>query len=66
MLENNHLISAQGMRENYIGNETLTETLFENVIQLQKVPHWQDIDKFMENEYLMEWINWKKTKSCNK
>lgn len=49
---------AQGMRDDFICNDKYTNEIFEKVYQLNNLAHWDEINKFMENEYMMQWINW--------
>jgi hypothetical protein len=50
---------AQGMRENFICNEEYNQIIFEKVALMVKIPHWEEIDKFIESEYMMQWIYYK-------
>lgn len=59
MLERGHHVAAQGMRDNFLGNEELTPLLFEKVAMLRESEHWPAIDKLMGREYLMSWLEFK-------
>ncbi|MEG0998416.1 MAG: nucleotidyl transferase AbiEii/AbiGii toxin family protein [Clostridiales bacterium] len=51
---------AQGMYNELICNENYTEEIFNKVLLMQELPYWHDIDRFMEKEYLLKWVHFKK------
>ena len=56
--------NTRGMRNDYIGNDKYNDEIFSRVIQLNGRSNlWPKIDRFMENEYLMKWVNYKRRKS---
>lgn len=61
LLEQGLFTIARGMNNDYICNETYDNEIFNKVIQLKENSNWDDIDKFMEKEYLMKWIRFKRT-----
>lgn len=52
--------NAKGMRKDYICNDNYNEELFRQIIKMKPLSYWPQIDKFMEKEYLMKWLNFKK------
>ena len=52
--------SAEGMKEEYICDDSFTEEIFAKVSMLRSRPNWQIIDLFMEHEYLNQWELYKK------
>ena len=52
--------SAEGMKEEYIRDDSFTEEIFAKVSMLRSRPNWQIIDLFMEHEYLNQWELYKK------
>lgn len=60
LLEQGLFTIASGMNNDYICNETYDNEIFNKVFQLKDNPNWDDIDKFMEKEYLMKWIRFKR------
>ncbi len=56
MLEQGLVGDAQGMRENYIGNEALTPVLLEHAAMLEDSRHWSRIMRLMGREYGTAWL----------
>lgn len=50
---------AQGMNKDFICNSKYDKEIFEKVIIMINLPHWNQIDNFMTKEYLRKWINFK-------
>lgn len=50
---------TQGMRDEFICNDNYTEEIFDKVRLLADMTHWNEIDSFMEKEYLTQWLNFK-------
>lgn len=50
---------AQGAKEDFICNDSYTDEFFSKVFELRGQENWQDIDKFMEREWRLEWVRWK-------
>ncbi len=50
----------QGMKEDFICNSKYNEEIFNKVILMIDLLHWEQIDRFMTKEYLDEWVNFKK------
>lgn len=51
---------AQGMNKEYICNNKYDQEIFDKVIMMINLPHWEKIDEFMNKEYLKKWIDYKK------
>ena len=51
--------NCKGMRRDYIDNDSYNIELFEQVYKMRKLPYWNLIDKFMEKEYMLRWLNYK-------
>ena len=54
--------TAQGMNENYIGNNRYDEEIFSQVYRMKELTHWKKIDDFMMKEYRGKWNKYKKRK----
>ncbi len=52
----------QGMNEDFICNPDYDTEVFEKVLQLTILPHWNQINAFMKSEYRTKWINYKRSK----
>lgn len=50
---------AEGAKEDFICNDRYTLEFFNKVIQLRDTYNWDKIDKFMEKEYKLQWLNFK-------
>jgi len=50
----------QGMRKDFIGVEEYDNLIFDKVSKLKKMSYWNEVDAFMEKEYLMKWVNYRK------
>lgn len=55
-----NLSVAQGMNEDFICNKKYNQEIFDKVIMMSFLPHWDKIDRFMAKEYGKQWINYKK------
>jgi len=51
---------AQGMNKDFICNSKYDMEIFNKVIIMRNLPHWEKIDKFMIKEYLGKWVEFKK------
>lgn len=51
---------AQGMNKDFICNSKYDKEIFNQVIKLINIPHWEQIDRFMTKEYLKKWVDYKK------
>lgn len=51
---------AQGMKDDFICNDRYTPEIFTKVWLLKNTGNWADIDQFMEKEYRLQWLNFKK------
>lgn len=60
MIEQGNFGTPQGMRDNFISDDTLTPTIFNKIMLLRDSPQWEKIDRFMEKEYLSQWLEYKK------
>ena len=61
MLHDRNFADAQGMKDDYIGNDKYDEEIFRQVTKMKDLPYWADIDSFMEREYLLRWVQYKAT-----
>lgn len=59
LIEQGNFGTAQGMRDNFINDDSYTPTIFAKVSELQTSPIWHEIDKFMGREYLCKWLDFK-------
>ena len=60
LIEEENFPTAQGMRDEFICNDKYTQEIFEKVVLMKKLPHWQKISDFMGKEYMMQWVNFLK------
>lgn len=51
---------AQGMRDDFIVTDEYDDEIFDLVMKMKDLPYFDEIDRFMGNEYMMKWINYKK------
>ena len=59
MLQNKFNI-AQGMSHDFICNDDYTNEIFKKVSAMKQCSNWKQVDKFMSNEYMMVWLQFKK------
>ncbi len=59
LLEDGYYSSAQGMREYFLADDSLTPIVFRKVWLLNKKAEWQKIDEFMGREYRCQWLGFK-------
>ena len=59
LIEEGYYSSAQGMRNDFIDDERFTPDIFNKVALLKDRPNWMEIDRFMGNEYLCDWLDYK-------
>ena len=57
--------NLQGRRRDYICTDIYDADIFAAVWKLHKTAHWTDIDRFMEKEYRMKWILFRKEQKAN-
>lgn len=50
---------AQGMNEDFIGNDKYDIEIFKRVYEMRILNNFRYINDFMEREYRMKWINYK-------
>ena len=60
LIEEGNFPTAQGMRDEFICNDKYTQEIFQKVILMKDLSHWQKISAFMGKEYMMQWINFLK------
>lgn len=60
LLQWGHFSVAQGMNNDFIGNPKYDIEIFKKVYLMKCLGHWKDIDSFMEKEYMMKWVRFKK------
>ena len=58
LIEQGLYSDAQGMREYYINDESLTEEIFALVMKLRDRDDWSAISRLMGREYLCTWLDW--------
>lgn len=51
---------TQGMRDDFICTDEYNGEIFEKVSMMERLPLWQQIDAFMEKEYRMTWVRYRK------
>lgn len=51
--------AAQGMRDDFICNEDYTLEVFRVATLFQNTEYWTIVDKFLEREYELTWVNYK-------
>jgi len=66
LLEVGNFSAAQGMNDDFICNDDYTAEVFEKVSMMRKLPHWNEIDRFMGSEYYAEWLDYKERAGLNK
>ncbi len=54
--------TAQGMNEDFICNKKYDVEIFEKVLMMKDLTHWNKIDEFMTKEYLGKWVKFKRRK----
>jgi hypothetical protein len=50
---------AQGMRDDFICNDSYTEEIFRKVAMQRNMENWPLTDRFMGKEYYSAWLNFK-------
>ena len=65
LLEIGNYCEAQGMNNNFIGNDDYTDEVFGKVVLLSALPHWSEIDGFMGSEYYGKWLAYKRKAGQN-
>jgi len=66
LLEAGNFSEAQGMNDDFIGNDDYTAEVFTKVAMLKDLPHWNRIDQFMGSEYYGVWLNYKNRTGLDK
>jgi hypothetical protein len=51
---------AQGMNKDFICNENYDGEVFDKVLMLRNNQNWNEIDRFMEREYRLKWLKYRK------
>jgi len=59
-LEIGNYSAAQGMNDDFIGNDDYTDEVFHKVALMRDLPHWREIDSFMGREYYGKWLDYKR------
>ena len=57
---------AQGMKEDFICTDKYDSEIFEKVLMMRKLRNWLKINDFMEQEYRLEWINFREDRDDSK
>jgi transcriptional regulator with XRE-family HTH domain len=65
MLYYNRLLSAQGMKHDYIVTDEYNKVFFQKVKLLLALAHWSEIDQLMDNEFGVEWRKYKRDMKIN-
>jgi len=60
LLEVGNFSAAQGMNQDFIGNDGYNDEIFDKVSLLCSLPHWRAIDSFMGREYYGKWLDYKR------
>ena len=60
LLESGNYSEAQGMNNDFIGNDDYTDEVFDQVALMRALPHWSKIDGFMGREYYGKWLAYKR------
>lgn len=55
MLASGNYGTPQGMRDDFIANESLTPIIFNLVLMMRCLPNWHEIELFMLREYGRTW-----------
>ena len=59
LLADGNFAVAQGARDDFICNDKYTDEFFNKTLELRGLGNWNEIDRFMEKEYMMEWLRFK-------
>lgn len=59
LLELGNYSTAQGMDEDFIGNDKYTREIFDKVALMRNLPNFCEIDRFMGREYYGKWLDYK-------
>ena len=51
---------AQGMNEDFICNDKYDTEVFTKVSEMESLPSWEEINRFMEKEYRLKWVRFRK------
>ena len=52
---------AQGMRKDFIYNDSLVSEIFEQTLKPKGLPHWAEINDFMGHEHGLRWLSYLKS-----
>lgn len=63
MLYDQDFSNAQGMRKDYIGNDSYNNIVFDQVYKMRNLSYWYLIDRFMESEYKLYWLAFKESRN---
>lgn len=61
LLDEGKFALAQGMRKDFICNESYNEEIFNKVLLLRKHKDWDKINAFLSKEYMLEWVRFIKS-----
>ena len=56
LIDNGKFSTAQGMRDDYIGENKYNREIFEKVLLLKKNSNWLAVNEFMGKEYKLAWL----------
>jgi len=59
LLEIGNFGLAQGMNKDFICNDDYNEEIFDKVLLMRELPHWDDIDRFTGKEYGSKWLRFR-------
>lgn len=65
MLDKGQFSLTQGMRDDFICNSKYDEEIFRLVSKLENNHNWDKINKFMEKEYMLKWIDFRRIRLNN-
>lgn len=59
LMEDSKFSILSGMKRDFLGTSKYNNELFSKVYEMRELNNWTDIDNFMKEEFLMEWIRFK-------
>ncbi|WP_163232990.1 hypothetical protein [Bifidobacterium aerophilum] len=59
LIAGGHFGEAQGMRDNFISNDSYDRPIMSQAWKLRDSERWPQIDRFMGHEYLCKWLDFK-------
>ncbi|MFT8705475.1 hypothetical protein [Bifidobacterium aquikefiricola] len=65
LIEQGHYGEAQGMREDYIDDDSFSPEIMRMIWKLRNRDEWPLIDQFMGREYQCQWLDFKQSQNTN-